>query len=59
MSVRTAMDDKYDNLKEELDQLIKKAKELMCDEETWGWDDYREGYREDVYIALRTARKMI
>lgn len=59
MSVRTTMDEQYDKLKDDLDELINKAIEMMCDNETWGHDEYRKGYRQDVVLALKEARDKI
>lgn len=59
MSVRTTMDEQYDRLKDDLDGLINRAIELMCDNETWGHDDYRQGYKHEVVFALKEARDKI
>ena len=55
MSVYTEYDRKRDELKEDLKECLSKAKELVIGEDITGYDDMREGYAMDVYIAIKKA----
>lgn len=59
MSVYTDYDEKRDELKENLKDCLKMAKELVVGEDIWGYDDMREGYAIDVYLAIKKAIEII
>ncbi|MDD4000582.1 MAG: hypothetical protein PHX62_06795 [Bacilli bacterium] len=58
MSVRTTYDEKRDELRDQLAECLKLAKELL-DEDIWGYDEMRSDYAIDVYKAVKTARDII
>ena len=59
MSVRTTYDDKRDELKDTLKDALKQAQEMVIGIDIWGYDEYRDGYAMDVYIAIRNALGVI
>lgn len=58
MSVITAYDEKRDELRRSLTECLEHARELL-DEGTWGYDDMRDGYAIEVYMAVRKARDTV
>lgn len=58
MGVHTAYDEKRDYLREELNDCLKLAKELL-DEDIWGYKDMRDDYAIEVYQAIKNARDSI
>ncbi|MBX4152404.1 hypothetical protein [Paenibacillus lautus] len=55
MGVVTTYDEMRNHLRSELSECLRLAKELL-DEDTWGYDDMREDYAMDVYVAVKKAR---
>ena len=55
MSVYTTYDEKRDELKLELLRCLKLSKELVIGEDIRGYDDVREGYAMEVYLAIKEA----
>lgn len=61
MSVNTDADDKLDSIRKHLDSAIKGMRNLIIDE-PWGWDEYKEEYRnnlEEKLLELKKIRKEI
>ena len=58
MGVNTTYDDMRDRLREDLNECLRKAKELF-DEDIWGYDEMKEGYDVDVYQAIKKARNTV
>lgn len=55
MSVYTTYDEKRDELKLELLRCLKLAKELVVGDDIWGYENVREGYAMEVYLAIKKA----
>lgn len=55
MGYRTTYDDKRDELRDTLKEALAQAKELVVGEDIWGYDEMREGYAMDVYVAIKKA----
>lgn len=55
MGYRTTYDDKRDELRDTLREALVQAKELVVGEDIWGYDEMREGYAMDVYLAIKKA----
>jgi hypothetical protein len=58
MSVHTTYDEKRDNLRNELNECVKLAKELL-NEDIWGYDEMRADYAIDIYQAVKKARDSV
>lgn len=58
MGVTTAYDEYRNELRDDLNDCLKKAKKLM-DEDIWGYDEMRSGYDVDVYQAIKKARDSV
>lgn len=58
MGVYTTYDEKREYLREQLNDCLKEAKELL-NEEIWGYSDMREDYAIDVYQAIKKARDAV
>jgi hypothetical protein len=58
MGVYTDYDQRRDNLREELNECLKLAKELL-DEDIWGYNEMRTDYAIDVYQAVKKARDTV
>ncbi|GAV11352.1 hypothetical protein [Paenibacillus sp. NAIST15-1] len=58
MSVRTTYDEKRDILKKTLQECLEQARELL-DEDIWGYEEMREGYALDVYVAVKKAKDTV
>ena len=58
MSVHTDYDSKRDYLRDELNDCLRLAKELL-DDTVWGYDDMRDDYAIDVYRAVKKARDSV
>ena len=59
MSVQTEYDDKRDSLREDLNECLKKAKELVVGEDIWGYAQMPEDYAIKVYLEIKRVRDMI
>ena len=59
MGVRTTYDDKRDELRDTLQEALKQAKELVVGDYIWGYDDMRNGYAMDVYVAVKNALEIV
>lgn len=59
MSVITRYDDMREDLKSELKQSLRKAKELVMGEDIWGYDEMRDGYAMEVYLKLKEVIDII
>lgn len=55
MSAQTSYDDVRDELKEGLEDCLKKAKILFVETDMWGADQYPKDYGEKVYRAVKKA----
>lgn len=58
MGVYTTYDEMRDDLREELNRCLIKAKRLM-DEDTWGYENGSDEYAMKVYLAIKKARDSI
>jgi hypothetical protein len=58
MGVITTYDEKRDALRDRLNESLRLAKELL-DEDTWGYENMKEDYAVDVYMAVRKARDAV
>ncbi|EPC8411080.1 hypothetical protein CN553_12015 [Bacillus cereus] len=59
MGVQTTYDEMRDRLRDELNDCLRLAKELMVGEDIWGYEDMREDYAVDVYQAIKKARDTV
>ncbi|HFK1435078.1 TPA: hypothetical protein ACGXNJ_005232 [Bacillus cereus] len=59
MGVQTTYDEMRDRLRDELNDCLRLAKELMVGEDIWGYEDMREDYAVDVYQAIKKARNTV
>lgn len=59
MGVHTTYDEMRDRLRDELNDCLRLAKELMVGEDIWGYEDMREDYAVDVYQAIKKARDKV
>jgi hypothetical protein len=55
MGVYTTYDEKRDALKDKLKECLSLAKELVVGEDIWGYEDMKEGYAMDIYVAIKKA----
>ncbi|WP_186786220.1 hypothetical protein [Paenibacillus agilis] len=55
MGVATSYDEKRNELRLALADCLDMAKGLL-DENIWGYEDMREDYALDVYVAVKKAR---
>lgn len=58
MSVYTMYDEKRDKLKETLTECLEMARELL-DENIPGYNEMREDYAFDVYVAIKKAKDVL
>ena len=58
MSVITTYDEKRDQLRDELSDCLRMAKELL-DEDIWGYDEMKDDYAMNVYMAVKKARDVV
>lgn len=59
MSVQTSYDDMRDELRNELNDCLKLAKELVVGEDIYGYDHMRNDYAMDIYIKIKEAINMV
>jgi len=58
MSVRTTYDEKRDELKDLLRECLTLARELL-DENIWGYEEMKEDYATDLYVAVKKAKDLV
>lgn len=58
MSVHTIYDEKRDRLRDALTECVDMARELL-DEGIWGYDEMREDYALDLYVAVKKTRDLV
>lgn len=58
MGVITTYDDMREELRDMLNDCLKKARE-MFDEDIWGYSDMKDDYIDDVYLAIKRARDTV
>lgn len=57
MSVRTTADERIDQAREHVKSAIKNLQEAL-DEDTWGHDDYKEEYIDELFELTHQLRKI-
>ena len=55
MGVYTIYDEKRDELRSQLNDCLELAREML-DESIWGYDEMKDGYALEVYMAIKKAR---
>lgn len=58
MGVHTSYDEMRDRLKEQLDESLKLAKEMVVTED-WGAEQFNDDYKMEVYQAVKKARDTV
>ncbi|MGG4105098.1 hypothetical protein AAXB25_14375 [Paenibacillus lautus] len=58
MGVVTSYDKRRDRLRDALTECLDMAKDLL-DEKVWGYEDMRDDYALDVYVAVKKARDAV
>ncbi|MGL4573083.1 MAG: hypothetical protein ACRCVJ_18730 [Clostridium sp.] len=58
MSITTKYDDMRMDLKDDLNNCLDKAREML-DNNIWGYEDMKEGYALDIYIAIKNVMDSI
>jgi len=57
MSVRTSADEKRDEAKEHIKDALKCLTEVT-DDETWGYEDYSDDYKDKLEESINLLRKI-
>lgn len=58
MAVVTTYDERRQELRNALTDCLDKAKDML-DEKVWGYEEMREDYALDVYVAVKKARDAV
>jgi hypothetical protein len=58
MSVVTTYDEMRYELKDQLSKCLKLVKELL-DEDIWGYQEMKEDYATNLYIAIKKAKDLV
>lgn len=59
MGVYTSYDERRDRLRDNLNDCLREAKELVMAEDEWGYEDMKDGYAMEVYQAVKAARDAV
>jgi hypothetical protein len=59
MGVYTDYDRKRDELRNMLNECLDLAREMLSDEDIWGYDEMHEDYAVDVFQTVKKARDSV